>query len=201
MSIVVNGKLVCGKPTRRGGLCQIRLRGNVCPTHDCDLSSRNAKVAAAWRANNPEDFTAQRRSSGRAGFEKVGGEIWRTEQSEKARQWRLAHPSKPERVVMEILMEHLSLNVSYDREYVIEGDERAVDFAFPEQKCVIEVAGHQYRASFGESAPRASKFAQKIAWLEALGWNVHVFDASHNADPAAETTRLLAWLSQHQLLD
>lgn len=201
MNLVVNEQKLCGKPTRRG-VCHIPLRGGVCFLHDrTDIADRNAKVARAFRDHNPEGFRQQRKTAGRAGFTAAGGEVWRAEQSEKARQWRLAHPSKPERVVMEILMEHLSLTVSYDREYVIEGDERAVDIAFPEQCCVIEIAGHQYKASFGESASRATKFEQKIAWLENLGWNVHVFDASHTADPAAENKRLLAWLSQHQLLD
>lgn len=199
MSIVVNGKILCGKPTRRG-LCRFPLRGGKCPTHDSDLSSRNQKVAAAWRANNPESFAAQRKRSGRAGYDKVGGEVWRAAQSEKARQWRLAHPSEPERWIMDVLLEHLSLTVCYDREYVIEGDERAVDFCFPEHHCVIEVLGHQQKASFGESASRMAKVETKIAWLESLGWRVHVVDASRSADRDAEKTRLLAFLSQHGLL-
>jgi|GEM_PF-4773737 len=200
MSIIRDGKILCGKPTRRGGLCQLPLRGGKCPTHDSDLSSRNQKVSAAWRANNPDGFVAQRKTSGRAGFEKVGGEAWRLQQSEKARQWRLAHPSEPERWIIDVLLEHLALDVSYDREYVIDGDERAVDFAFPEQRCVIEVLGHQYKASFGESAARMTRVEAKIAWLESLDWKVHVVDASQNADRDAEKRRLLSFLSQHGLL-
>lgn len=199
MSIVIDGIVRCGRPTRKG-LCQFPLRGGKCATHDADLSSRNQKVAAAWRANNPAAFIAQRKLSGRAGFVAAGGEGWRCEQSEKARLWRLAHPSEPERWVMDVLLEHLSLTVSYDREYVIEGDERAVDFAMPEERCVIECAGHQYKASFGETEPRAARLADKVAWLEALGWHVLVIDASPGADRNVEEIRLLSFLAKWGLL-
>lgn len=215
MSIVINQAARCGKPGTRG-LCKLKLRGGLCPVHDNLEAARERLRAMGKRGGQTRatqfdsEFQQNARShvkreslqrAGRAGYAQVGGEVWRCEQSEKARQWRLAHPSEPERWVIEILMEHLSLTVSYDREYVIEGDERAVDFAMPDERCVIEVVGHQYKASFGETAPRAGKFADKIAWLASLGYHVHVVDASPGADRNVEKTRLLAFLSQHRLLD
>lgn len=128
--------------------------------------------------------------AGRAGYEKVGGLEWWALQTEKARYWRFKHPSEPERWVADVLIAHTL--ESYDREYIVDGDPRAVDFAFPEHCVAIEVNGHQESPSFGEAAARAQKHAAKVAWLESLGWRVHVVNAKD--DRASEERRLIEFL-------
>lgn len=45
-----------------------------CPTHSLtpeQLALRNSKAAAAFKANNPQGFTKQRKAAGRKGFQKL----------------------------------------------------------------------------------------------------------------------------------
>lgn len=181
MNAVLNGAVVCGKPTRRG-VCQIKLRGGKCPVHARGrkqvIAERNRKAHANRVANHPDEWKAHQ---ARAGLHN-----WRNA-TELARQWRLAHPSVHEKHVIELLIEHVALDAHWDREYVIDGDPRAIDIVFPQRKVAIEVCDH--------GRPTAAK----VEWLERLGWNVHVYDA--NADSDAADRLLLAFLSSVGLLD
>lgn len=187
----------CGKPTRRG-TCHIRLRGGMCFVHDLtDLAARNAKIAQQFREKNPEAFTQQRRAAGRAGYAKVGGVVWWTEQTEKARLWRLEHPSAHERTVMDALLHLLALDVHYDREVIFD-DPRAVDFVLYRNRqavAAIEVTESENRATFG----RDDKLAAKVEWLKSLGLAVHIFYGS--ADLQTEFDRLGNFLREHGLAE
>lgn len=55
----------CGRPTRAGHPCRLSLSpAGRCPTHDCDLPARNAKVRAAFAANDPDSYHAHQATGG-----------------------------------------------------------------------------------------------------------------------------------------
>lgn len=181
---------LCGRPTRRG-TCQIPLRGGKCVTHDADLAARNANVARSFQSKNPDAFRSQRADAGRLGFAAAGGRIWLAEQTEKARLYRFDHPSAYEQTVAEILAETLTLEHEYDREVIIDGDSRAVDFVIYRDRvpvCAIEVTESETRATWG----RDEKLKTKIAWLETFMPTFVFYGA---ADLGAELARLGEFLT------
>lgn len=184
---------LCGKPTRRGEPCQFRLSGGKCPTHDTDLSKRNAAVARAFKANNPEGFASQRRAAGRRGYLATGARQGWARANEMARQWRKHHPSGPERWALAVL-ESASLN-HFEREYDL-GDGYSVDLAWPDAKRAVEIWGHQNKPSFGETEPRAAKQERKLIALEESGWRILVIDPTQ--DREAEAARLIAFARASQ---
>lgn len=185
--------ILCNKPGRRGA-CRMRLTADgKCGIHDLtDLSARNAAVAQAFRTHNPDAFRAQRSAAGKLGFAKTGRAQWEIATNE-ARLYRLEHPSEPEQVLGGALAD-FEIVVHMEREYVIADDPRAVDAAFPFQKCCIECTQSAERASFGRNAARDAK----RAWLEGLGWDVHYF--YYEAEFADEVRRLGAFLRAHGLV-
>lgn len=197
MSIVIDPPIVrCGKPTTRGTLCKIILRGGLCSVHDnLDLARERlramGKRGGQTRATQfDSEFQRNARShvkreslqkSGRAGYDKVGGLIWWAEQTEKARLWRLEHPSAHERTVMDALLQMLALDVNWDREVILDADPRAVDFVLYRNGTPlagIEVTESKTRATFG----RDEKFAAKVEWLKGLGLAVHCFYGAHDLE-------------------
>lgn len=184
---------LCGKKTRRGN-CKMRLTNNgKCGIHDLtDLSARNAAVAQAFRERHPDAFHAQRSSAGKRGFARTGIAQWEIATNEE-RLYRLAHPSEPEQLLGAVLAD-FGIWVLMEREYVIDGDPRAVDVAFPYQRCCIECTERPDRASFGRNDKRAAK----RAWLEALGWSVHYF--YYAADYETEVRRLQTFLAAHGII-
>lgn len=213
MSIIVNGKIRCGKPTRRG-LCKLKLRGGKCPVHD-NLDEIRERMRAmgkrggATRATQfDSDYQARARAhvkreslqkSGRAGYDKVGGMAWWAEQTEKARLWRLEHPSAYERIVMDALANALALDVHWDREVILDADPRAVDFVIYRAEravAVIEVTESVTRATFG----RDEKLAAKVEWLRCgLGLATHIFYGGD--DLQLEFERLGQFLCEHGLAE
>lgn len=158
--------LRCLRPTRRGGVCQIPLRGGICPTHDLPperLATRNSKVAHSAKANHPRKYRQQHKECGRAGYVAVGGEVWWQDQTEKARLYRLAHPSAPEQWTMDVL--EVAGFTGYEREVKLLGDARAVDFYFPDLNLALEVWAHQDKPSFGERKARFEKQCDKLGDL------------------------------------
>lgn len=184
---------LCGKKTRRGN-CKMRLTADgKCGIHDLtDLRARNAAVAQSFQRNHPEAFHSQRSSAGKRGFARTGIAQWEIATNE-ARLYRLAHPSEPEQLLGGVLAD-FNIVVMMEREYVVDGDPRAVDVAFPYQKCCIECTQNADRASFG----RNDKREQKRAWLEALGWGVHYF--YYDADYEIEVRRLQTFLPAHGII-
>lgn len=194
MSIVIDSPIVrCGKPTARG-FCKLKLRGGKYPVHD-NLDTVRAHLSAIGKRGGQtratqfdSEFQRNARShvkreslqkSGRAGYEKVGGVIWWAEQAEKARLWRLAHPSGYEKTVMDALTQLLALDVHWDREVILDADARAVDFVLyrnGKALATIEVTESETRATFG----RDEKLAAKVEWLKGLGLAVHVFYGAHD---------------------
>lgn len=108
-------------------------------------------------------------AAGRAGFKAAGGKLGWEKVNEKARQWRLANPSGPERKVIEILD---SLGETYKREHPV--GNRSIDFAWPEKKFGIEVNGHQFKKSFGEDYTREASQEYKLRELAEAGWSIVV---------------------------
>lgn len=214
MSIVIDSPIVrCGKRTARG-FCKLILRGGKCPVHDNLEDIRDKMRAMGKRGGQTRatqfdsEYQARARShvkreslqkSGRAGYDKVGGVIWWAEQTEKARLWRLEHPSAHERVVMDALLQMLALDVHWDREVILDADPRAVDFVlYRDNRAVaaIEVTESAARATFG----RDEKLATKVEWLRCgLGLAAHVFYGSD--DLQLEFARLGAFLQEHHLAE
>lgn len=175
---------LCGRPTKRGTPCARTLNPNgLCPVHNCDLSARNAAVAAAFRARDPEAFKQQRSAAGRKGYLATGARQGWERANEYARQHRLKHPSAPEQWALDVLAD-AGLN-HYTREYPLDGGQ-SIDLAWPDARLAVEVNGHQHKPSFGEESPRAAKQARKVAALEAEGWRVLVIDATGDRDAAAQ---------------
>jgi len=99
------------------------------------------------------------------------------------REWRLAHPSEPERTVMAILAGlGLQEGQDYEREALPLGEDAfiAVDFALTGQRKVIEVNGKvHYDPAFDHpSAPgtRAANEARRLERLQKAGWQVLTLD-------------------------
>lgn len=184
---------LCGRRGRRGP-CRMPLsHDGKCPVHDStDLAARNSAVALSFREKRPDAFRAQRSTAGKCGQAKTGEAQW-AYATEMARQWRIEHPSEPEQLLGSVLSD-FDILVHMEREHVIAGDPRAVDVAFPFQKCCIECTGSAARASFGRNDKREAK----RAWLESLGWNIHYF--YYDADFDTEVRRLGDFLAAHQLI-
>lgn len=180
----------CGKPTKSGEPCKLTLHGGKCPTHDCDLSARNSRVAQAFKAEHPRRFTRQRRAAGHNGFVATGGKLGWAKANEAARLWRLEHPSGPEQWVIGILA--AAGLVGFEREADVLGDGRPVDFAFREWQIVIECNGHQDKPSFGEPRARFEKHQKKMADLYTAGWRAFVVNARR--EHSTEAAQLVAWL-------
>lgn len=211
MRFMLNGKLRCGQPGSRGP-CKLILRGDTCAVHD-NLDAVRAHLRTIGKRGGQTratqfDSQYQRNArshvkreslqrAGRAGYDKVGGDVWWAEQTEKARQYRLRNPSNHERLVIDALLHMLSLDVQYDREVICEDDPRAVDFVLYRDRhgvAAIEVTESATRATFG----RDEKLKNKIAWLEAQGLPCHIFYGGD--DLQTELERLGNFLETHNLL-
>lgn len=187
--------MLCHKPTRRG-TCRLRLSATgKCPVHDLtDLRARNAKVAQAFRQNNPDAFLAQRRAAGHLGHVATGGSKGWARANERAIAWRKQHRSEPERWCEQVLTD--AGYTAFEVEYQIDDDPRTLDVAFVADNICLE-NGHQHACAFGETEPRAAKHAKKVAWLEERGWRVLVVNPT--GDRTTERDRILNWLAQFPL--
>lgn len=211
MRFLLNGKLRCGELGSRGP-CKVIVRGDKCAIHD-NLDAVRAHLSAIGKRGGQtratqfdSDFQRNARShvkpeslqrAGRSGYDKVGGETWWAEQTEKARQYRLRHPSNHERIVIDALLHMLALDVSYDREVILAADPRAVDFVLYRDRtavAAIEVTESAKHVTFG----REEKLKNKIAWLEAQGLPCHIFYGGD--DLQLELERLGKFLHAHNLL-
>lgn len=209
MSIVVAGAVRCGKPGVRGP-CQHRIRNGYCPIHNNletlrDEMRRRGQNGGRTRASQFDTAFQQNarshvkteslKKAGRAGYNKVGGDAWWAEQTEKARQYRLRHPSPGEKIVAALLTNWLPIDVHFDREVIVDADPRAVDFAIMGHNLYIEVTDSAARASFG----RNDKREEKRIWLEGLGWTGHYF--YNENDLETEKQQLAAFLKHHNVFD
>ena len=115
------------------------------------------------------------------------------------RNYRLDHPSEPERTVMAILDE---LGTSYEREVLPLGESVfvAVDFALSGQTKAIEVNGKVHYDPLFDSPQypltRAANDARRLQRLENAGWRVLVLDYRRLADP--ETRQQIARFVQEE---
>jgi very-short-patch-repair endonuclease len=108
--------------------------------------------------------------------------------SEKARAWRLEHPSKPEQEVMRIL--RLLGAPEPEREFRVphlEFQPCWVDFAWPETKRVIEVYGRFHR----DHEERMERDARKCVALAKAGWNVLILQDRELNAAADQIARFL----------
>ena len=184
---------LCGRTTKGGTPCKIPLRGGRCMTHDSDLSARNKAVAAAFKANDPGGFVAQRSAAGKLGFQATGGMLGWEKANEFARRWRLDNPSGPEQRIIEILA-RLGF-ADYEREYSLP-DGKSIDFAWPVYRIAIEVNGHQHKASFGEGEPREAGQQEKITALIEDGWKVVILDVASGEIPESKVEKLREFLAR-----
>ena len=170
----------CGKPNREGKPCETILRGGTCPSHRRGakdfLLKRNRKAFANRVANNPEAWSEHQKRAGMKNWHNA---------TNLARLRRIRFPSEPERWIRDFLGKHLPLDVYVDREHEINGDPRAIDFAFVPERIAIEVNSH-------------ATTPNKKAWLEAQGWIVYVVSANNNR--ANEERKLLEFLRAHNLI-
>jgi very-short-patch-repair endonuclease len=165
----------CGRPTRKGTPCQLLLLGGRCPTHDVDLSARNAAVRSSYRRRDRTAYRAHQSTAGKAGFRAAGLSGNFELIAEKARLWRIKHPSEPERWALRVL-ESAGLN-HFVREYDL-GRGYSIDLAWPDTKRAIEIDGHPSRADAKEQVKRARRAQYKAGVLTAAGWQVLVIDAT-----------------------
>jgi hypothetical protein len=188
------GLVRCGKPTKKGTPCQTPLNGGRCPTHDADLSKRNAAVRASFAERSPAAYAAHQRQAGRRGFIANGGKHGWEKAHERARLWRLENPSEPERWALSVL-ESAGVN-HFTREYpVLEG--HSLDIAWPDCRRAIEINGHQHKPAFGEAQPRSeTRQKYKLEHLGADGWQILIIDAT--GDRAAAAAELLAFAQASQ---
>ena len=184
----------CGRPTRKGTPCRCFLINGKCMTHDCDLTSRNQRVAASFHRRNPAAFRAQRRAAGKRGYAATGGAKGWEVANEKAREWRVAHPSGPEQWALEVLTQ-AGLN-HYQREYLV-AENTTLDIAWPQARMGVEINGHQSMAAFGETTPRAQHHAEKITAIESAGWRVLVIDTT--GDRVSAAMQLIQFAQQANL--
>lgn len=132
-------------------------------------------------------------ANGHKGFIACGGAKGWAKANAHAAQWRIAHPSEPERWALDLLTSR-NLN-HFKREYAVDEDGHTVDLAWPDRKVAVEINGHQSKPSFGESEPRLSNQQRKIESMIEQGWTVIVIDAT--ADRQSEAERLLDFLKVH----
>lgn len=184
---------LCGKPTRQGSPCKLP---RPCPTHNHKLAARNAKVRASFASRDPQAYAAHQSEAGRRGYQAAGAKVGWEKMIEKARQWRLAHPSGPERWAIGLL-EQAGLN-HYEREYPL-SDGYSLDIAWPEHKRAIEIDGHPSRASESEQLRRQARQEHKLAELAAEGWQVLVIDAT--TDRAAGAAAIVEFVRAAQPQD
>ena len=123
-------------------------------------------------------------ASGHKGFIATGGKIGWKRANRKAADWRIAHPSEPERWALSVL-ESAGLNHFVREHEPFKSNCKTVDIAWPDEKVCIEVNGHQSKPSFGETTPRVDKQAIKIRGLRRAGWKVLVVDATGDREQAA----------------
>lgn len=174
---------ICGKPTRKGTPCQLPKN---CPVHlHCNLSARNAKVRASFAAHHPEAYAAHQVHAAKRGFAATADKHGASRATEKAREYRLAHPSEPERWAMAVLGQ-AQLN-HFSREYPVLDGNYSVDFAWPDARRAIEIDGHPSRADATEETRRAERQALKAQQLTADGWQLLVIDATRDRAAGAQS--------------
>ncbi len=185
----------CGRPTRAGHPCRIALKAGRCATHDADLKKRNRKVRRAFAHNDPAGFAAHQRQAAKAGFAATAHNHDWAKAHEKARQWRIKHPSQPEQWALGVLA---SRGLShFEREWQFGDDGRyTLDLAWPEYKLGVEVDGHPRDWNPALLSDRRRRQARKIASLESQGWTVLTIDAA--GDRETEATRLIAFAEKAQ---
>lgn len=179
-------------PTTKGTPCRMPLRKGKCLIHNTDLSKRNRKVARAFKRNHPEAFSLQRKKAGHNGFVATGGIKGWEWVNEKARQWRLKHPSQPEQVIIDRLAQE-GLN-HYEREYPVGNS--SLDFAWANARYAIECEFHPN--NFGDET-RKVKQDEKIARLIAEGWTVLRYAPSDSIETLVEFARVASQKEQHDL--
>lgn len=181
----------CGRPTRAGHPCRIALKAGRCATHDADLKKRNRKVRRAFARNDPAAYAAHQRQAGRRGFD-VTSASNRPYALERARQWRLEHPTEPERWALGVLAAR-GLN-HFEREHVA-GD-WTLDLAWPAHKLAVEVDGRPNDDFLADRQHRLERQARKLDELAAAGWNVLTVDAG--GDREIEAARLVEFAEKAQ---
>lgn len=174
---------LCSRPTRKGTPCRLPLNGGRCATHDCDLAARNAHVRASFAAKHPHEYAAHQVKAGKAGYQAAGARHGWEKVIERARLWRIEHPSEPERWAIGVLAE-AGIN-HYQREYPVLDGSYSVDFAWPDSRRAIEIDGHPSRASADEQVRRQERTAHKRNELTADGWAMLWIDATRNRDGGA----------------
>lgn len=87
---------VCGHPTRRGAACRLN---SPCPTHDCDLAARNAKVRASFAAGRPDDYRAHQAAAGSGAQAVCRVRYGEHYAQRRLAAWRRKHPTGLERIV------------------------------------------------------------------------------------------------------
>jgi very-short-patch-repair endonuclease len=180
----------CSRSTRKGEQCRLTLKGDKCPTHDCDLPARNAKVVAAYRRRiGDKAFKADLVGRRHNGAEPADYSALH----EAARQHRLRNPSWLEREVASILDQ---VARPYEREYRVLGMEgRPVDFAWPKERVVLEVDA---KADFMMSAARRDAEAEKGQELFVRGYRAFYIRMKEH-DPALLADYVLNFVILHNL--
>lgn len=125
-----------GRTTRKGDLCRLLLKGGKCPTHDCNLSLRNSRVArnALEKPSRRKDIV----KAARLGFAATQRKYGRDFAIQKLAKRMRSNPSGPEQVVIDALN---AMCIDYGSQEIIElgGKFYIADFVGRASKWIIEV--------------------------------------------------------------
>ncbi|HET8630260.1 MAG TPA: DUF559 domain-containing protein, partial [Thermomicrobiales bacterium] len=121
---------------------------------------------------------ASLREAGRRGYAETARKYGPDFAADRFADWARAHPeraSREERAMVELLRElGQEADRDYRRQYKV-APRTYVDFAWPEERKVIEVYGGIHAARFGDpDGTRAEDDARRVARIEALGWEVEI---------------------------
>lgn len=143
------------------------------------VAAGKARAAQFTRESQQAARACVRRESlvaaGKKGFRVTGEKHGFAKAWQKAREYRLAHPSGLERE-MERLLAEWDLSVGCEREY--EAGERIwLDFAWPAAKVAVEVNGRIHRIPALDPDGRMERYQrEKVQRLGVDGWVVIVVD-------------------------
>jgi len=168
----------------------------------CNLTTEMRRRGGQARQQRPDAREHQRRAGrrsaqvqdmralGRLGFEATAARYGHNFAFDRARRWRLEHPSSLEQQVMRILDENW---IDYEREAQVLGDQVpiAVDFYLAEHNLVVEVNGKVHTDPFfNQDGDRWTRERLRRERLERAGFQVLVIDHRDLSEPGRVVRKL-----------
>ncbi|MCG3207235.1 MAG: hypothetical protein FOGNACKC_00835 [Anaerolineae bacterium] len=167
-----------GRKNKRGHLCMGVTFGFKCPTHDSDLSARNAKVAA--NAAKKQERREQLSEWGRQGFAAAADAHGQDFAYQRLVAWKREHPSGPEKMVRDFLEENMVRGLKYEYEVLAHPEDNnpfpeRLDIVKPKARRFIQIDGWRHVPGvFGltdmQRQVHLDQYRRLWSEMEALGW-------------------------------